>query len=68
MLLSWARGDAVGVMEGLCVGFYVCYAAERNSGFVGDVTGSCGDKARACGYAASYGGRFGDVSGSCLTF
>ena len=55
-------------MEGSCVGYHACYAAERDSGFVGDVTGSCGDKARVCGYVAACSGSFGDVSGSCLTF
>ena len=45
--------DAVRVMVGLCVGYNPCYTAERNSRFVGDVTGSCGEKARACGYAAA---------------
>ena len=68
MLLSWVRGDVVGVIEGSCVKYYACYAAERDSGFVGDVTGSCGDKARLCGYAAAYGGSFGDVSNLCLIF
>ena len=38
------------VMEGSCVGYSACYAAEHNSGFVVDMTGSCGDKTRACGY------------------
>ena len=61
-------GDAVRVMEASCVGYDACYTAERDSVFVGDVTGSCGDKMRARGYAAAYGGTFGNVSGSCLTF
>ena len=68
MLLSWVRGGVVGVMEGSCVGYYTCYATERNSGFVGDMTGCCGDKARTCGYAAAYGGIFGDASVFCLAF
>ena len=43
----------MGVMEGSCVGYRACNAAEHNSGFVGDVTGSCGNKTRVCGYAAA---------------
>ena len=58
----------MGVMEGSCAGYHACYDAERDSGFVGDVMGSCGDKVRARRYAAAYHGSFGDVSGSCLTF
>ena len=58
-------------MEGLCVGYYTYYtyyATERDSSFVGDMTGCCGDKARMCGYAAAYGGIFGDASVFCLAF
>ena len=54
--------------EGSCVGYDACYAAKRDSVFVGDVMGFCGNKAMACGYAAAYGGSFGNVSASCLIF
>ena len=57
----------MGAMEGLCIGYGVCYAI-RDSGAVGDVMGSCGYKAKACGCAAAYGRSFCDVSSSYLTF
>ena len=41
----------MGAMEELYVGYDACHAAVRDLGVVGDVTGSCGDGARACGYA-----------------
>ena len=61
-------GDAVRVMDGSCVGYDTCYTAECDSGFVGDVTGSCGGKAKACGYDAGCGGSFGNVYGLYVTF
>ena len=39
-------GDAEGVMEGSCVRYNACYTAERDSGLMVDVTGSCRGKGK----------------------
>ena len=38
-------------MEDWYVGYNACHVTVRDSGVVGDVTGSCGHGVRACGYA-----------------
>ena len=52
-------GSTMGLMEDWYTGYDACHAAVRNSGVVGDVTGSCGHGVRACGYAKT--GNYGSM-------